>query len=537
MSPGSREPPREGATFPRADSRTDLLLLAGIVLLAFVVRLAPVLRGGGPFGIFDYDDAVWFGSALAMLGGRIPYQDFLLVQPPGILYVFAPFAGLAPAIGDANAFAAVRLTFMVLGAVNAGLVALVAGRMGRRAALFAAGLYAVWHIAANVERTTWLIAPQSTLLLLALLILGRPSSDRATNIPGIGRAAAAGILLGLCFSIQLWGVVPLAIVIGWLVLASRHEPGRGFRAAFACLVAAGVAATVVWLPFLIVAGPQMLRQVAFDQLGRPPFSGSMFERLQTIEGLRIAGYLGRALPPVVVVAIIIAIAIAVVVLIGWAARRRDALRPSAALLGLQAALLLVLPPFHHYAGWLAPAGAVAIGGSFDTLAARFPRAGRASSVVVVLYSIGLAVLLFGSVARPAGESIDIDRLKGAIAGARCVAADSPVLLIETDTLQRNLRNGCPLILDPTGMSLDLDRGSPPTRLKKPEYQRAMEAYYGGSDAAMFRRPGSDGLSPETWAAIRALHPVMIRSGPVTILLRTDPTGVGDRLDGLARGPR
>ncbi len=134
--------------------------------LAFVLRLLPVLNGGGLYGLNDYDDGVYFGAAVALVHGSIPYRDFLLLHPPGILYVLAPFAALGNLVGDATAFAAARLAFMLLGAANAGLVALVAGRIGRRAALFAGVLYAVWPVAANVERTTWLIAPQNTLLLL-----------------------------------------------------------------------------------------------------------------------------------------------------------------------------------------------------------------------------------------------------------------------------------------------------------------------------------------------------------------------------------
>jgi hypothetical protein len=471
--------------------------------------------------LHSYDDGVYFAAAIVFVGGRIPYSDFLLLHPPGILYVLSPFAALASVFGDANAFATARLAFMALGAVNAGLVTLVAGRMGRRAALFAGSLYVVWQIAANVERTTWLVAPQNTLLLLALLVLGRPAPDGLSNGTDVRRAAAAGGLLGLGFGIQLWGVVPLAIAVLWQVLAARHRRGHGIRPALACLVGGGVAAAVVWLPFALVAGPQAVRQVVIDQLGRPAFSGSMVERVQIMEGLRIAAALGRAFPATVVVAIYIAIALVVASIVAWAAWRRGALRPSATLFAVQAAVLFILPPFHHYAGWLAPAGAVAIGGSFDTLAARLRGAGRASSVVVVLYSFGIAALLISSVSRPVGTRIETARLETAIAGARCVTADAPVLLILTGALQRDLQNGCPLVLDPAGTSFDLDRGSSRPRPERPEYQEAMESYFGGSDAALFARLGRDGLSPATWEAIGDRLPIAMKFGRVRVLVRDE----------------
>lgn len=54
-----------------------------LALLALLVRLLPVLNGGGLSGIGNYDDTVYFGSALALVHGQLPYRDFLLLHPPG----------------------------------------------------------------------------------------------------------------------------------------------------------------------------------------------------------------------------------------------------------------------------------------------------------------------------------------------------------------------------------------------------------------------------------------------------------------------
>ena len=134
-----------------------MLLLATIAGLAFLARLIPVLRGGGLDSVFTYDDAVYYSSAIAFVHGEIPYRDFLLVHPPGILFILAPLASLGALFSDATAFEIARLAFMVLGACNAVLVALVARRMGWTAGVCAGALYAVWDIAAFVERTTWLV--------------------------------------------------------------------------------------------------------------------------------------------------------------------------------------------------------------------------------------------------------------------------------------------------------------------------------------------------------------------------------------------
>ena len=192
------QPRQAGTSTFTAVARTDLVLLAGLIGLAFLIRLVPVLRGGGLYSLIDYDDGVYFGSAVALVHGRIPYRDFLLLHPPGILYVLVPFAALGGIVGDATAFAAARFGFMVLGALNTGLVVLLASRLGRRAAVFAGLLYAVWQVAANVERTTWLIAPQNFLLLLALLALADRSGRHRTR-----PRALVGALSPACCSVSV----------------------------------------------------------------------------------------------------------------------------------------------------------------------------------------------------------------------------------------------------------------------------------------------------------------------------------------------
>ena len=62
-------------------------------------------------------------------------------------------------------------------------------------------------------------------------------------------------------------------------------------------------------------------------------------------------------------------------------------------------------------------------------------------------------------------------------------------------MRRNLDAGCPLVLDPTGISYDTDRGRPLARstgnwrLHAPGYQAAMVAWYTSGEVAMFVRPG------------------------------------------------
>jgi alpha-1,2-mannosyltransferase len=109
-----------------------------IAAIAFVVRLVPVLRGGGLFGLGNYDDGVYYAAATGLVHGLLPYRDFLLLHPPGMLLLLSPFAGLAQLTSDPYGFAAARVAWMLLGAVNAVLIWRILRPIGLIAALFGA---------------------------------------------------------------------------------------------------------------------------------------------------------------------------------------------------------------------------------------------------------------------------------------------------------------------------------------------------------------------------------------------------------------
>jgi hypothetical protein len=109
-------------------------------------------------------------------------------------------------------------------------------------------------------------------------------------------------------------------------------------------------------------------------------------------------------------------------------------------------------------------------------------------------------------------------------GARCVSADAPDLLLVTSGLRRDLEHGCHLVIDPTGVSYETDRGRLATgsvshsRLGAAGYQIAMEEYYDDSNAALFTQPGADGLTAATREEISDDLPITVDRGTVTVLL-------------------
>lgn len=483
------------------------------MILAFLVRLLPILRGGGLYGDFgQYDDGVYFAAATALVHGRLPYRDFLLLHPPGMMYLLAPFAALGNITGTATAFAVARVAFMALGAVNTALVMVAASNWSRRAAIAAGLLYAVMPAAVMVERTTWLIAPQNTLLLIALCVLLQPRAAGIT--PSLRRSALAGGLAGLAVGIQIWGIVPLAVMLVWLAVQGRHASGGWFPRAAAFSAAAFVTAGIVWLPFLMLAGEPLLRYVVVDQLGRPPLHGPMIVRLRALEGLPLNGSAVARIPGWLLASVLAGI----VAVVTWAAWRRPGIRLPALLAGAQLLVLFVLPPYAHYAGWIAPAGSLAIGGTFAALT---PTGSRhlLRWPAIALYGTALTLLLLLAGLRGRSIRIDVTGIRADVAGAACVVADEPLLLIETGELTRSLDNGCPILPDPTGAYYDLARGTLATRLQSPAYQQAMASYYLGAGAVLLDRLRSDAFNEATWAAIRSALPHETRRGHVLVFVR------------------
>jgi len=79
------------ADLVRSDRRVMLVVFA----VALLARLLPAVLNGGLRTWGTYDDGVYFAGADALIHGRIPYGQFVLLHPPGVLVVLAPSRGSA----------------------------------------------------------------------------------------------------------------------------------------------------------------------------------------------------------------------------------------------------------------------------------------------------------------------------------------------------------------------------------------------------------------------------------------------------------
>src|SRR5215218_10442685 len=266
----------------------ELVVAAGLLVIGFSARLVAALRGSGLDGLMYYDDGVNFATAIGLVHGQLPYRDFLLLHPPGIVLALSPFAGLAQLTSDATGFVVARLSFMIIGGINAALVAWFLRPAGRVGALFGGVFYAVFWPAVYNERTVLLEGLANTCVLASLIII-TPPEQRPTK----KRVFVGGLLLGVAAAIKIWGVLPIVILFCWLVVRV------GFRRASLLLAGAAGSCAAICLPFFAAAPTMMWRFVVLDQLSRVPNRTSPIQRLTEILGL---GHL----PPRITVPLLIA---------------------------------------------------------------------------------------------------------------------------------------------------------------------------------------------------------------------------------------
>lgn len=499
--------PPADPTAPAGPGRGTVVLVAvAVVALAVAARLHPVLQGGGLHGLANYDDGVHHAAAAALVRGELPYRDFLLLHPPGIVVLLAPFAGLGLLVGDADGFALARLGWMVLGGLNALLVGLLLRRLGAAAALVGAVGYALFFPAVYSEHTVLLEAPGTTGLLLGLLLLRALDADPGRGGPA--RLLLAGACLGLGVTVKAWGVVPVLVVVGWLLLRRRG------RAAWTTLAGAAGACILICLPFFLAAPGPMWRMVVVDQLGR--------DRSGRGPGRRLADLVGVSPWPDAVTGWLLAGALVVVVAAtAWSLRDPRTRLPGILVVTLGAVLLGTPTWFLHYPAYVAGPLLVVLGAAAGALAdAVGRRAGRLAggSVVVVALVAALlsAVPLLGLRLGDRFPGSSLARALAPVPG--CVAADDPTVLLETGLLARNLARGCPLVVDPGGYSYDLHGpgGAGVSRSRDPVWQAWYLDHLRSADAVVtVRYTTRFGLSRATAETIRS-WPVLAEVGGVVV---------------------
>ena len=400
------------------------------------------------FGVHEYDDGVYLGAALRLVSGVVPYRDFVIVHPPGIVVLMAPVALLGKLLGTNVALAAAREVTALVAAANVALAGLAVRHKGARATLVAAMALACFPMAPAADSTLFLEPYLIFFCLLAMTVMfsqGRLASPR--------RLAVAGLLLGFAFSVKVWAI---AIVVAASLVCVR----RLKTALLPLLAGCGVGAGAIYLPFLSLAPHQFVRDVFADQMQRVAPNSAAFPLGQRVLWMTGAGGLTslKAAPSAAVAAgLVFAAAVAVVFV-----RLRRVLSAADAMVLMAAggSVVTLLAPselYPHYVYFTAPFLSLLLGATvaeaLDGIGALRRLSSNRASVAVASACVLAGVFLIPQQLYYArahlSDAKDPTGLTIAIPPGACIVSDESVVEISADLFMPAKRH-CPALVDAFG---------------------------------------------------------------------------------------
>jgi 4-amino-4-deoxy-L-arabinose transferase-like glycosyltransferase len=419
----------------------------------------------------EYDDGVWFGTAVRLAHGILPYRSFVDDQPPGVPVLMLPFALVSRSVGTRTAFAVARLAVPLVETLGVVALGWAVRHRGTLTTAVACGVMAVYPLCLIDQRTVMLEPFCATFCLLGLAAVFH--QDRLSG--RTGRLAAAGACFGLAGACKAFALLPFLVVVAAL-LAS---PARRRLVPF--LAGTAVSFAVVCGPFFVLAPGAFLHDVVVTQFARSGVSEpSLYDRLASLVGsppstvpTGLSDHLDRALA--VLVAVLIGALVVGSYTIGrtWPRRHRGRhgrdshgkgagrltpLDATAVLVAVVTGTALVEPAayYYHYAAFFGPLLALMLGLAGGRLGQRAPR---------VLAMCTLAVLVVGAVhavqtvrASPGGlpNVALIDRL---VPAGACVLGDDAPTLVLADRFSSS-SPGCTAVTDAFGTTISIDGGYP-----------------------------------------------------------------------------
>ena len=465
----------------RVPSAAGLVILAATAL-ALALRLFLVTRPGFlTSGQVEYDDGVYLGAALRLLHGAMPYKDYALVQPPGIIVVGLPGALIGSLTSQAGGLAVARVLSVLASTACVPLAGRLVRHRGALVCAVTAGLLAVYPADILAGRTL-LLEPWMNLACL----LAATAAFRGGRLAGPRWLAVAGVALGLGVAIKFWAAIPAAALLA-LCLIARPEPGASrMRRGAAVLGGSAGGFAVLAGPFVMAAPSAFVHQTLLYQVSRVGEYTPVSLRLAHLTGLidalsrsgklTVPGTTGHTLFSMgaeasthIVAAGAIAYAVAAIAIAVIAAgyliapRRRTPLEWFALVTAAaaSAAILRYSAFFYHYPDFPAPWIAIAAGAAIGALAAPLRGAGArrvlAAAVAVVIVAVGAAQARELSGARvpdspavasallPKGSCLVADQVSFAIAANRFTAPGP----------------GCPDVVDSLAATLALSGGVSP----------------------------------------------------------------------------
>lgn len=437
-----------GAMSLRRLDRGVVAVSALPALVALAVCLYQLSWRNVLFGVHEYDDGVYLGAALRLVAGVIPYRDFVIVHPPGIVLLMTPLALVGRIFGTNVALAGAREVTAVVTALNVMLAGLAVRHRGRKAAFIAATALACFPMAPAADSTLFL---EPYLIFFSLLGLIAMYSDGRLAPPR--RLVVAGIFFGLGGAVKVWAV--------FVIAAALLACGRRIRTGTVPLaggVTLGVG--VPCLPFFVMAPGRFLHDVIGAQLPRVGSGNHVFsfgERVLWLTGM--AGIRLFKAPDTAAEAVaLVFVALVVAVFVrgrGWTvpADRMVLLAALGGVLAMCAANDLYAHYVYFSAAFLSLLLGVAGSRAVDMGAPRLRIDGRralgATAGVCVLAGGFLVPQQVGYARAHLSAAKDPTALNLVLPSNSCIVSDEAVVEISAD-LFVSQRKGCPALVDAYG---------------------------------------------------------------------------------------
>ena len=504
---------RWGASWLGRHPQRNLAWAAAILGLA--IRWTTLVVTGHLTGSWEYDDAVYFGTAVQLVHGLLPYRDFVLIQPPGVPLALTPVALLSYPLGTHAALEVARALVPLVSFANV----LLLGRLLRHRsplAVAAACLVLALFPDAILASSALLLEPFLNLFcLLALLALF--SGDRLTQRTDL--TIWAGLAFGLGGTMKTWAVIPLAAVAVVMLVRGRVAQ------VVVLAVATGIGFLLPCLPFVLLAPGPFIHQVFLDQLGRTGQAGQpilvRLEFMTTVwPGLGVPpGHRYQVLAAGAAGVLLAVFAAAFAVLPGEGNRRMPTQLEAFALLSvLLVGVALCWPAefFYHYAAFLAPFLALLLGLAVARLERARPQ--LIAAVVGVVFVGGLlhAAAIPALLQRAQDPSA---LLASTIPRGACVVTDESEYTLNADRFLAR-KKGCPVVVDALGTTISISGSQVPS---SPQAQAAAPAwlgYFSGATYLLITPLSADRIpwnrQLESYVE-RNFHPVL--ESPVLVLKR------------------
>ena len=435
------------------------LVIVAATLLALGLRLWQLLRPGYLLGLTEYDDGPYFGSAVRLVQGVLPYRGFILVQPPGITLLMVPAALAGKLAGTAWGLAAGRILTTLACTAGVPLAGLLVRHRGVVATTVACGLLAVYPDSVASAHTV-LVEPWLTAFCLA----GAVAVFDGDRLVSGRRLAWGGAAFGFAGAVESWAIVPVLVV---LALCFSRPRARLRRAGvFTAGAAVGFALPV--LPFAAAAPVRFYQSLVVAQVG--PRAGvtrvPVFARLAEMAGLSYAHRPAHGTVELAAAALVL-LTVGGLAAAALAARRAPTALEWFAVAATALVVVMFLWPsqFHyHFCAFLAPFLGLAIALPVGVLAGqpgrpwpRWAAAGLTAALIAVFAVIGFRA---ESMLRPDVTPATIAAAGRLIPPGSCVVTDEVSLTLLADRFT-SAAPGCSQVVDGLGTDLALSGGLKP----------------------------------------------------------------------------